>query len=178
MPITPVRGSKLHAGSHRFRHFFTSTSIPDAPQEIVASFDELQRIATSPEAAMRLWEMNAQVNATELAKKVRAPTLVLHCVGDRVSPIEEGRLMAKLIPGANFVELAGNNHVLVEGTPAFDQFFEETAAFLAMHNPDRVALRSVFQNPWGSNCQTNDFQNGSFPSICSGYQASDFHHED
>ena len=118
-----------------FRHFFTSTFIPDAPQEIVASFDELQRIATSPEAAVRLWEMNSKVDATELAKKVRVPTLVLHCVGDRVSPIEEGRLMAKLIPGANFVELAGNNHVLVEGAPGFDQFFEETAAFLAMHNP-------------------------------------------
>ena len=117
-----------------FRHFFTSTFIPDAPQEIVASFDELQGIATSPEAAMRLWEMNSQVDATDLARKVHVPTLVLHCVGDRVSPIEEGRLMAKLIPGAMFVELPGNNHVLIEGTPAFDQFFEETAAFLAMHN--------------------------------------------
>ena len=34
-----------------------------------------------------------------------------------------------------FVELQGNNHVLVEGTPAFEQFFEEATAFLAMHNP-------------------------------------------
>jgi pimeloyl-ACP methyl ester carboxylesterase len=118
-----------------FRHFFTSTFIPDAPQEIVASFDELQRIATSPEAAMRLWKMNSEVDATELAKRVHVPTLVLHCVGDRVAPIEEGRLMAKLIPGAMFVELQGNNHVLIEGTPAFDQFFEEAAAFLATHNP-------------------------------------------
>jgi pimeloyl-ACP methyl ester carboxylesterase len=118
-----------------FRHFFTSTFIPDAPQEFVASFDELQRIATSPEAAMRVWEMNSEVDATELAKRVRVPTLVLHCVGDRVAPIEEGRLMTKLIPGAMFVELPGNNHVLIEGTPAFDQFFEETAAFLATHNP-------------------------------------------
>jgi hypothetical protein len=42
--------------------------------------------------------------------------------------------MAKLIPSAMFVELPGNNHVLIEGTPAFDQFFEETAAFLAVHN--------------------------------------------
>jgi hypothetical protein len=50
-------------------------------------------------------------------------------------PIEEGRLMAKLIPGAMFVELPGNNHVLIEGTSAYDQFFEETAVFLAMHNP-------------------------------------------
>jgi len=117
-----------------FRHFFTTTFIPDAPPEIAASFDELQRIATSPAAALRLWRMNCEVDATELAKKVRAPTLVLHCAGDRVAPVEEGRLMAKLIPGAMFVELPGNNHVVLEGTPAFDRFFEETAAFLAMHN--------------------------------------------
>ena len=32
-----------------FRHFFTSNFIPDAPPEVAASFDELQRIATSPE---------------------------------------------------------------------------------------------------------------------------------
>jgi pimeloyl-ACP methyl ester carboxylesterase len=117
-----------------FRHFFTSTFVPEAPQETVASFDELQRIATSPEAAMRLWKMNSEVDATELARKVDAPTLVLHCVGDRVAPIEEGRLMARLIPGAMFVELPGSNHVLIEGTPAFDQFFDAAAAFLAVNN--------------------------------------------
>jgi len=101
----------------------------------VTNFDELQRIATSPEAAIRLWEMNNQVDATELAKKIRVPTLVMHCAGDRVVPIEEGRLLARLVSGAMFVELRGNNHVLTDGTFAFEQFFEETAAFLAMHNP-------------------------------------------
>jgi pimeloyl-ACP methyl ester carboxylesterase len=118
-----------------FRHFFTSNFIPDAPPEIAESFDELQRIATSPENAMRLWEMNAQVEATELAKQVSVPTLVLHCKGDRVSPLDEGRYMARLIPGASFVELPGNNHALLAGTPAFDRFFEEATKFLATHNP-------------------------------------------
>lgn len=100
---------------------------------MMASFDELQRIATSAGTALRLWEMNSAIDATELAKKVGTPTLVLHCVGDRVAPIEEGRLMAKLNPGAIFVELPRNNHVLVEGTPAFDRFIEEAASFLALH---------------------------------------------
>ena len=68
---------------------------------------------------------------TELAKQVRVPTLVLHCKGDRVAPLEEGRHMAKLIPGASFVELPGNNHVLLAGTPAFDQFLEEATNFVA-----------------------------------------------
>jgi class 3 adenylate cyclase/pimeloyl-ACP methyl ester carboxylesterase len=117
-----------------FRHFFTGTFIPDAPPETGANFDELQRIATSPEAARRLWMLNSEVDVTDLARKVKVPTLVLHCTGDRVAPIEEGRLMAKLIPEARFVELPGSNHVLLEGTPAFDQFFEECSAFLAAHN--------------------------------------------
>jgi class 3 adenylate cyclase/pimeloyl-ACP methyl ester carboxylesterase len=117
-----------------FRHFFTSYFMPDASPEVAASFDELQRIATSPENALRLWQMNSQIDVVDLAKQVAVPTLVLHCKGDRVAPLEEGHLMAKLIPRANFVELPGNNHAILEGTPAFDQFFDEVNAFLAAHN--------------------------------------------
>ena len=116
-----------------FRSFFTSSFIPDAPPEIPASFDELQRIATSPENALRLWEMNAQVEVTELAKQVRVPTLVLHCTGDRVAPLQEGRDIARLIQGASFIELPGKNHVLLAGTPAFDRFIEEATDFIAAH---------------------------------------------
>ncbi|RWK42424.1 MAG: alpha/beta fold hydrolase [Mesorhizobium sp.] len=117
-----------------FRHFFTTTFMPDAQPEMAASFDELQRIATSPEAAMRIWKMNSTVDVTELAKQVNVPTLVLHCIGDRVAPIEEGRLMATLLPNATFVELPGNNHVLIEDTAAFEQFFDEYSRFLTAYN--------------------------------------------
>jgi pimeloyl-ACP methyl ester carboxylesterase len=117
-----------------FRHFFTSNFMPDAPPEVAASFDELQRIATSPENALRLWAVNAQIEVSELAKQVRVPTLVLHCTGDRVAPLqEEGRDLARLIQGASFIELPGNNHVLLAGTPAFDRFLEETTDFVATH---------------------------------------------
>jgi class 3 adenylate cyclase/pimeloyl-ACP methyl ester carboxylesterase len=117
-----------------FRHFFTTTFMPDAPPEIAASFDELQRIATNPETALRLWQMVGKIDVTQIARKIRVPTLVLHCEGDRVVPIEEGRLTARLISGATFVELPGNNHIIIEGTPAFDRVFEEAGAFLAVHN--------------------------------------------
>jgi pimeloyl-ACP methyl ester carboxylesterase len=117
-----------------FRHFFTSNFIPDASPEFLVSFDELQRIATSPDNALRLWKMNAKIDDSDIARKVRVPTLVLHCRGERVVPLEEGRYMAKLIPDADFVELPGSNHLLLAGTPEFDQFFEETLAFLARHN--------------------------------------------
>jgi class 3 adenylate cyclase/pimeloyl-ACP methyl ester carboxylesterase len=116
-----------------YRHFFTTSFIPDASPAEAESFDELQRISTNSENAMRIWEMNAAVDMSELAKQVRVPTLVLHCQGDRVAPVEEGRRIARLIPGASFVELPGNNHALMGRTPAFDLFFEEVGAFLREH---------------------------------------------
>jgi len=70
---------------------------------------------------------------TEIARQVRVPTLVMHIAGDRVAPVFEGRLLARLISGAQFVELPGNNHVVLEGQPCFDIFFEEARAFLAEH---------------------------------------------
>ena len=117
-----------------FRHFFTSAFVPEAPPAIAANFDELQRVATSPGSALRLWEISSRMDVTAIARDVHVPTLVLHCEGDRIAPIEEGRLIARTIPGATFIELPGSNHILLEGTPAFDRFFEEATAFLSLHN--------------------------------------------
>jgi hypothetical protein len=41
--------------------------------------------------------------------------------------------MAALIQGALFVPLKGNNHAILEGTPAFDEFITEIANFVAEH---------------------------------------------
>ena len=120
--------------AYRDPRFLLTGFIPDAPPEVAANFDELQLMAASPENALMLWEMNAQVEATDLAKRVSVPTLVLHCAGDRVAPLEEGRGIARFIADASFIELPGNNHVILAGTPAFDQFFDEVTAFLTKHN--------------------------------------------
>lgn len=107
-----------------YRHFFTEVMMPDATDEQKSSFDELQRISTTPENAVRINNMNAHIDFVDLARQVKVPTLVMHSNGDQRSPLEEGRRMAALIPGARFVPLEGNNHALIEGTEAFDQFFE------------------------------------------------------
>ena len=116
-----------------YRNFFTSTFHPDASIEHQKSFDELQRISCSPENALRIWEMNNWVDVTDIAPTIEVPTLVLHNTGDRVVPADEGRLIAKLIPGAQFVELPGNTHIPTEGNPDFDMFFDEVRAFLDEH---------------------------------------------
>ena len=116
-----------------YRNFFTSSFLTEAPQEIKDRFDELQRISCSAENVMRINDMNSLIDNSDLARQVRVPTLVLHITGDNQVPVSEGRLTARLIPGAQFVELPGNNHVALEGYPCFDMFFEEVRAFLAEH---------------------------------------------
>ncbi|MDG1368992.1 MAG: alpha/beta fold hydrolase [Paracoccaceae bacterium] len=116
-----------------YREFFASGFVPDASQEVRDSFDELQRMSCSSDNALRILEMNSQIDYVELARQLNVPTLVLHIKGDRVAPIEEGRLLARTIPGAQFVELPGNSHVALESEPCFKMFFEAVRAFMAEH---------------------------------------------
>lgn len=118
-----------------FRQFFTSSFIPEAGPEQHSCFDELQRMTVNTDNALRIFEMNARIDLIETAKKLDVPTLVLHVKGDKVVPVEEGRLMARSIPGAEFVELSGSNHAIMEGTACFDTLFDEMTAFINRHHP-------------------------------------------
>ena len=79
------------ASNPSYRHFCTSGFIPDAATDQANSLDELQRVSANKENAARIHVMNGAVDVSELAKKLNKPCLVLHCEGDRVSPLEEGR---------------------------------------------------------------------------------------
>ena len=116
-----------------YRQFFAAGMVPDAPKEIRDSFDELQRISCSAENALRILEMNSRIDILEIARQLDIPTLVLHTEGDQVAPIEEGQLLARTIPGAQFVKLPGNCHIALESEPCFKPFFEEVRAFMAEH---------------------------------------------
>ncbi len=114
-----------------YRHLFTESMMPDSTKAQKSSFDELQRVSCAPEVAARINTMNASVDVSAYAPQVKAPTLVLHSEGDRRVPVAEGRRMAAMIPGARFVTLPGNNHALIDGSPALDMFLSEFSAFLA-----------------------------------------------
>jgi pimeloyl-ACP methyl ester carboxylesterase/DNA-binding SARP family transcriptional activator len=114
-----------------FRQLFASLFIPAATRDLADAFNELQRRATSAECAARYYEAAGQLDVRELLPKVSVPTLVLHSRGDAMVPIEAGRLLAAAIPGARFVALPGQNHMLLEDEPAQERFFEELRGFLA-----------------------------------------------
>jgi pimeloyl-ACP methyl ester carboxylesterase/DNA-binding SARP family transcriptional activator len=114
-----------------FRQLFASLFIPGATRDLADAFNELQRRTTSAECAARYYEAAGQLDVRELLPKVSIPTLVLHSRSDAVVPIEASRLLAAAIPGARFVALPGQNHMLLEDEPALERFFAEVRDFLA-----------------------------------------------
>lgn len=116
-----------------YRNFFTSAFLPEASKAVQDSFDESQRISINAENAFRIYDMNAHLDSRAQGAAINVPALVIHIRDDRVAPLAEGRLMARTIPGAQFVELPGGNHLAVEGHPNFEKFFEAMLPFVARH---------------------------------------------
>jgi pimeloyl-ACP methyl ester carboxylesterase/DNA-binding winged helix-turn-helix (wHTH) protein len=114
-----------------FRQLFTSFMMPGASPEYMHWYNELQRRTASPEGARRLHDAFGEIDVTAELTQIKAPTLVMHARGDASVPFEEGRILATGIPGARFVPLDGNNHVLMKSEPAWSRFLAETRAFLA-----------------------------------------------
>jgi DNA-binding winged helix-turn-helix (wHTH) protein/pimeloyl-ACP methyl ester carboxylesterase len=114
-----------------FRQMFTSQFIPGATAEQMEWFNDLQRITTSPDNAVRLRYAVDVIDVTDLLPRVQSPTLVLHCRNDAMQPFEEGRRLAAGIPGARFVTLEGRNHIILPGDASWERFFDEAKAFLS-----------------------------------------------
>ena len=113
-----------------FRQFFTTQFIPGGSPEQHRWFNELERISTSPANAGRFMRVFNEINVVDLLPRVACPTLVLHSSRDARVPFDEGRLIAGLIPGARFVPLEGDNHLLLDTEPSWSRWLEELRAFL------------------------------------------------
>src|SRR5438067_3725585 len=113
-----------------FRQLWTSLYAPDATPEQAQSFNDLQRISTSPENAVKLLTEMGKIDVVDLLPQVKVPTLVLHCRDEAGVPFEEGRKLAGSIAGARFVPLDGRNHLLLEGDRSWGAFVKEVRGFL------------------------------------------------
>lgn len=117
--------------SPAFREVFSCMLMPDAPAAKLRSLTDLEIRSTTPAMARSLWLAFHRVDISALVPRIQVPTLVLHCRGDGMVPFEEGRRMATLIPGAQFVALEGRNHILQAEDPGWGRFWEAVHAFLS-----------------------------------------------
>lgn len=113
-----------------FRQVFTSLMIPDGTLEQMGWFNDLQRVSTSPENALRIFRATADIDVTDLLAKITMPTLVLHSRGDARVPFAQGLALARGIANARFVALESRNHVILSHEPAWRQLTSEICDFL------------------------------------------------
>jgi len=86
------------------------------------------RESASPETFEDFQRINMEIDVCRLLPKLSVPTLVLHRAGDRVVDIGAARFLAEKIPGAQFVELPGEDHTPFTGE--VDPLVDATREFL------------------------------------------------
>ncbi|QQS45663.1 MAG: alpha/beta fold hydrolase [Acidobacteriota bacterium] len=98
------------------------------------------RHGASPGAALALTRMNTEIDIRHVLPSVRVPSLIIHRTGDMCLKVEEGRYLARNIPGAKLVELPGVDHLPFVGDQ--ESILDEIEQFLtgARNSPelDRV----------------------------------------
>ena len=115
-----------------FRQVFTNQFIPGGTPAQHRWWNELERISAEPEAAALTLAAFHEVDVTGLAAALQVPTLVMHSRGDARVPFDEGRRLAALIPGARFVPLDSDNHVLLDTEPSWRRFVDELHGFIGL----------------------------------------------
>lgn len=134
-PIVSLLAPSL-VGDDRFRQFWA----------------RFERAATSPGAFAALTHMNAEIDIRHVLSTIHVPTLVLHRSDDVAVCVEQGRYVAKHIPGAKYVELPGADHLAQVGDA--DAIVEEIEEFLtgvrSAAEFDRVLATVLFTDIVGS----------------------------
>ena len=121
-----------------YRQIFTSRFMPDATSEQAGWFNELQKVSTSPENAVKIQAMTSNIDVLDRLPLVTVPTLVLHAVHERQVPFEQGRQLGALIPDARMVPLESRNHLLLASEPAWQTCLSEIRNFLGLEPPSDV----------------------------------------
>ncbi|WP_380781071.1 alpha/beta fold hydrolase [Sphingomonas sp. R86520] len=114
-----------------YRKLVTWKFMPGASAEELDWFDIFQREAVSAENAVRFANVFADIDVRHRLAGVTVPTLVMHGRGDRNVPLAVGSALAAAIPGAEFVTLDTDNHMLLGREPASAAFVAHVHQFLA-----------------------------------------------
>ena len=83
-----------------FRRVFTRIFVPDATEEQMRWFDELQRVSTSPENAVASRIGRQAVDIYDELPRIAVPTLILQALGDRATTFDNAIQVASRVPDA------------------------------------------------------------------------------
>lgn len=107
---------------------------------------KFERSALSPGAFRQTVMTNADIDAREVATNITVPTLVLHRAGDLVVDVRQGRWLGQHIPGARYIELEGDDHLMQAGDPEplLAHIEEFVTGRRSIEVPDRAVATVLF----------------------------------
>ena len=125
---------------------------PPTTRSLIEWAGRLERLSASPGTARKLFMMNAEVDIRAVLPSISVPTLVVHRAQDRFVDVRHSRYLADHIPGARYVELAGDE-VFSFGSGQ-DSLVDEVEEFLTgarrAPHPERVLATVMFSDIVGS----------------------------
>ena len=90
---------------------------------------KFERLGATPGAATVLMTMNSQIDISGILSSVRVPSLVLHREEDVLIDVAAGRDLGRQIPGAQYIELPGKDHLPWVGDNS-DEIIDAIGSFL------------------------------------------------
>jgi pimeloyl-ACP methyl ester carboxylesterase len=116
-------------------------------EEQKRDFASARRLSASPGSAAALARMNMDIDVRHILPTLTVPTLILHRSQDKQHSVQGARWMAQQIPGAQYVELPGSDHVPFAGNS--DALLREVKEFVTetwaeTRESDRVLSTVLF----------------------------------
>jgi class 3 adenylate cyclase/pimeloyl-ACP methyl ester carboxylesterase len=115
------------------RDLLANVIAPVASEEERRLIAEDMRRIISPENVARFREAVDAIDITALLGKVPCPCLVLHCRGDRMQPLEQGRTLAAGLPNARFIAYDSTSHIPSENDPVWPVMERDVQSFLSLY---------------------------------------------
>ena len=124
-------------------------------QAFVKWVGQLERASSTPSAIKALMRANYEIDVRHILPSISAPTLIFHRVGDSLVPFAAGRYLAEHIPGARFIELPGEDHLIQTLDPEtldylLDEIEEFVPALARAAEPDRLLATLLMNDIVGS----------------------------
>jgi class 3 adenylate cyclase len=116
-------------------------------------------------------DMLAQTDLTAVLPTIRVPTLVTHEINDEYIPIEAGREVASLIPGARFIEYPGQDtYGWISG-----HGIDDVEEFITGRRPtqpiDRVLATVLFTDIVDSTARASELGDGAWRDLLAEHNA-------
>jgi class 3 adenylate cyclase len=111
----------------------------------------LQINAATPGAAESFMRMAFDIDVRSVVPAISVPTLVVHRTGDSVCNVENGRFLARQIPGAVYVELPGADHApWADGNEIVAEIREFLTGVREPADPESILATVLFTDIVGS----------------------------